>query len=89
MWMVVVPVDAQIDEAEHIAQKHRRQGAEGGEGRAMGHFQFQHHDGDQDGDHPVAEGFQPALAHRSLHGLTAKDGAACDNGRACFVSGRG
>jgi hypothetical protein len=26
-------------------------------------FEFQHHDGDEDGDDAVAEGFKPVLAH--------------------------
>jgi hypothetical protein len=29
----------------------------------MRDFEFQHHDGDEDGDDAVAEGFKPAFAH--------------------------
>jgi hypothetical protein len=29
----------------------------------VGRVHLQHHDGDDDGDHAIAEGFQPSLAH--------------------------
>jgi hypothetical protein len=32
----------------------------------MRDFEFQHHDGDDDGDDAVAEGFQPVFAHAGL-----------------------
>ena len=32
----------------------------------MRHFQFQHHDGDDDGDDAVAEGFEPVLFHAAI-----------------------
>ena len=53
--VVVVPVDAQVDEAQHVAQEHRQQRAQVGEIVAVRHLQLQHHDGDDDGEHAVAE----------------------------------
>jgi hypothetical protein len=29
----------------------------------MGHFQLQHHDSDDDGEHAIAECFEPGLLH--------------------------
>ena len=62
--MVVVPVDAEIDEAQQITQELRHQRFQRGEFDTVRHFQFQHHDGDDDGEHAVAEGFEPVLLHK-------------------------
>ena len=61
--VMVVPVDADVDEAQHVAQEHREQRLQRGQIGAVRHLQFQHHDGDDDGEHAVAEGFQPVLFH--------------------------
>ena len=61
--VVIVPIDAHVNEAEDVAQEHgckRRQVLPIG---AVRHLQFQHHDGDDDGQHPVAEGFQAVRSH--------------------------
>src|SRR5919109_2512303 len=59
--MMVVPVDRDIQEAEHIREKGGRNGDEGAQIRPMRGFELQHHDGDDDCDHTVAESFQPAF----------------------------
>jgi hypothetical protein len=64
--MVVVPVNAYVDEAQHIAQKYRDQRLKDVEALAMRHLQLQNHDGNDDGDHAIAECFEPALAHSHL-----------------------
>ena len=46
-------------------QENRQQRAERGQVGAVRHLHFQHHDGDDDGEHAVAEGFEPGLLHGS------------------------
>src|SRR5260370_36199421 len=65
--MVVVPVNAEKNKAEHVAQKDRNKRTQDFQVRSLGDFQLQHHDGDDDGNHAVAEGFQPSLAHGFPH----------------------
>ena len=66
--MMVVPVDAEVNETQHVGQKDRQQRFQRGdvERSALRHFQLQHHDGDDDGQHAVAEGFQPVLFHAAM-----------------------
>jgi hypothetical protein len=64
--MVVHPVDADIGEAQDVGQEHRPQFAQRRKLIAMRNFHLQNHDGDDDGDHAIAECFQPALAHAIL-----------------------
>ena len=65
--MVIVPVDAEEDEAEVIAQQLGDERAEGIEVVAGGDVQFEDHDGDEAGDDAVAEGFEAILAHAVQH----------------------
>ena len=61
--VVVVPVDADVDEAQHVAQEHRPQLRDRGQVVAVGHVQLQHHDRDDDGQHAIAERLESTLAH--------------------------
>src|SRR2546422_2919091 len=61
--MVVAPVDAEKNKTQSIAEEYGNQGAQRGQTGLLRHFQFKHHDGDEDGDHAVAEGFQSSLTH--------------------------
>ena len=61
--MMVVPVDADIEKAQHVVKKHRQQRLQRGQVVAVRHLQFQHHDGDDDGEHAIAEGFESVLGH--------------------------
>ena len=59
---MVVPVNANIHKAQNVAEKHRRQLTQVFQFHTMRHLELQNHDGDDDGDHTIAECFQPALA---------------------------
>src|SRR5688500_17538694 len=61
--VVVVPIDAHVDEAEDIAKKYRQQRFKRGEFRAMWHLQLQNHDRYNDCDHPIAKGLGSVLLH--------------------------
>ena len=64
--VMVVPVDADEHEAQHIRQEHRHQRRECCEIGSVRHLHLQHHDRDDDRDHAIAERFQPSLAHSML-----------------------
>src|SRR5215471_14051796 len=72
--VVVIPIDTQVDEAQHVAQEDGDHWPQSLEALAMGHLHLQHHDGDEDGDHAITERFKPipahsacARAHRNCH----------------------
>jgi hypothetical protein len=60
--MVVVPVNAEVDEAQHIADENRRQRRERSEVVTRRNLQLQDQDRDQDRENAVAEGFEAVLA---------------------------
>src|SRR6266849_2268521 len=62
--MVVVPVDANIDETEDITEKHREQSSQIYQAAGMRDLHLQHHDRDNDRDHAVTECLQPPCGHR-------------------------
>src|SRR6185369_5779756 len=61
--MMVVPVNTEVDEAQHVAQEHGDQRRQRFDVLAVGHLQLQYHDGDDDGDHAIAKCFKSALSH--------------------------
>src|SRR3546814_15000805 len=61
--VVVVPINADIDKAQYIAQQHGYDGKQRGERRRMGYFQLKHHNGDDDRQHSIAECFQAACSY--------------------------
>jgi hypothetical protein len=61
--MMIVPVDADEDEAQDVAEEDRQQRPQFVQAVAMRHPELQHHDRDDDRDHTIAERFQPSLAH--------------------------
>src|ERR1051325_10040502 len=61
--VMVVPVDSHKDEAEDVAKKSRQPRLERGEVGAVRHFEFEHHNGDDDREHAIAECFESAFAH--------------------------
>src|SRR5215475_5052507 len=62
--MVVVPVNADVDEAEHVTKKYRGHRVDRLQRVAGRNLQLQHHDGDDDRQHAIAESFQSSLGHR-------------------------
>jgi hypothetical protein len=69
--MVVVPVDPQEHEAQHVAEEHGQERLQGSEVGTVRDLQLQHHDRDENRDHAIAEGLQARLAHEK----TATTGA--------------
>src|SRR5919108_5461349 len=61
--VVVIPIDAKVDEAQNVAQEYGDQGHQSLDALAVGHLHLQHHDGDDDGDHAITERFKPILSH--------------------------
>src|SRR5207237_5344920 len=61
--MVIAPVDAEEDEAENVGEEEREERLECAQISAVRHVQLEDHDGDEDGDHAVAEGFEARACH--------------------------
>ena len=61
--VVVVPVDADVDEAQDVGEEHRHQRQQRCEFRSMGHLHLQDDDRDDDGDHAITEGLDSVLVH--------------------------
>jgi hypothetical protein len=64
--VVVIPIDADIDEAQNLAQENRDERLQNRKVSAMRRLHFQHHDRDDDGDHTIAESLKPTLSHSCL-----------------------
>src|ERR1041385_8176576 len=61
--MMVVPVNSDVNETQEIAEEHRQQRHQVLQTVTMRHLHLQHHDGDDDCDHAIAECFQSPLGH--------------------------
>src|SRR6266852_5202493 len=61
--MMVVPVDADINETQDVAEKRRHQRQQFFPTVAVWDLHLQHHDRYDDRDHSVAERLQPSFAH--------------------------
>jgi hypothetical protein len=61
--VMVVPVDAEVHEAQQVGEKRRHDRPQGMNSAPVGHVEFKHHDRDEDRDHAVAECLEPALGH--------------------------
>ena len=61
--VMVVPVDADEDEAHQVGQKHGHQRLQRVPPGSVRHFQLEDHDRDDDRDHAVAECFKARFAH--------------------------
>ena len=56
--VMINPVNASEGKGDEIEAQGGENGAEAGEAVLMGDLQFEHHDGDDDGDDSVGEGFE-------------------------------
>src|SRR5258708_4964135 len=72
--MMVVPVDADVDETQDIAEENRKEWLQGRKTGSLWRLHFQHHDGDDDGEYPVTKSVHAALGHPSysFFGLRVK-----------------
>src|SRR2546422_9051648 len=59
--VMVVPVDAYVDKAEDIAQEDGKERPQCREVTAVRDLELQHHDGDDDCEHAVAERFKTSF----------------------------
>ena len=59
--VVIVPVDANVQKAEDVAQEHTPERLQGRERRIVRDSQLEHHNREDDGENAVAEGFQTTL----------------------------
>jgi hypothetical protein len=62
--VVVIPVDADVNKAENVAQKHRNRRAKRFKRGSSRHPEIQDHDCNNDGEDAVAESFKPPFIHR-------------------------
>ena len=61
--VVVVPIDAEEDVAQHVGEKEGQDRPQRRQVAAVRRLKVEHHDGDEDGDHAVAERFEAAFGH--------------------------
>ena len=61
--VVIVPVDPDVDEAEDVREEERENREECREIIAMRDTKLEHHDGDENGNHAVAEGLEAGGFH--------------------------
>ena len=61
--MVIVPIDADVNETQDVAQQYRQDRFQRRKFNRMRYLQFQHHNCDDDGKNTVTEGFQPGCFH--------------------------
>jgi hypothetical protein len=61
--MVIIPVDAYIQKAQHIADEYWNERFKIADVIRMGNFQFKDENGNNDGEHAVAESFKSIFMH--------------------------
>src|SRR5215475_12492169 len=70
--MMVVPVNAEKNEAEDVSQEYRDERTKRLPVTAVGNPQLQDHDGDEDGDDAITEGFETIFLHYSFLNQTTR-----------------
>src|SRR5262245_58834447 len=61
--MMIVPINAEVDEAEHVAQERRHDFDQRVKLCTVWRPELEHHDRDQNGDHGVADRLETLFAH--------------------------
>ena len=61
--MMIDPVDCDDGEAQDVGKKCRPHFCQRSGRRIVRRLQLQNHDGDENGDHAIAEGFEPVRFH--------------------------
>src|ERR1700690_4408959 len=61
--MMVVPIDTDVDEAQHVSEEHRGERTQRRQALTDRSLELQYHDRDQDRDHAVAEGLESTALH--------------------------
>ena len=79
--VMIVPVDAENHEAQHVGEEHRHDRLQRRPVGAVRHLELQHHDRDEDGDHAVAERLEPPFAHR----VTSPRYRSTSHGETCLM----
>ena len=69
--VMIVSIDADIDEAQYVTQEHREQRRQRREIVTVRDLQFEHHDGNDDRKHTIAECFESGFAYAVLPVKTA------------------
>ena len=64
--VVVSPIDSDEEEAEEIAEEDGDKWEEFGPFGTGRHFEVEDHDGDDDGEYAVAEGFEAVFVHSAF-----------------------
>src|SRR5574342_588731 len=60
---MVIPIDAEKDKAQHIAQEFWSQRHQRRQSCLMGNLEFQYHDRNDNGKYTIAKGFESAFGH--------------------------
>src|SRR5690348_3220834 len=68
--MMIVPIDADENKAQNIGREHWPERMKVVPTIALGHLHFQNHNGENDGDHAIAESFESVLVHVFLQKKT-------------------
>ena len=55
--MMIVPINPNINKTEDIAEKYRKKRLKSAKVIARRRFHLENHDGDDNGDHSISEGF--------------------------------
>src|SRR6266853_210962 len=53
--MMVVPVDADVNETQDVAEENRKEWLQGRKTGSLWRLHFQHHDSDDDGEYPITK----------------------------------